>query len=310
MATQFVNKHITRVLAASGTVADTDWLASVDAWISGQNLYGNLFDWSNPAFGVVKNGSNQISKIIGLGTTWLPRLGDLTPSSPTNTTYSATAINGFPGWVNAANTAYSYYGAARSGSIRTNNIRRKHAQGLTVVCVYTKSGTSVASFLGYGQFGGIYLQNTSGSPGSCKFSIRPVGGAGTEFSDTHPTTLANSAVHIIGGTFDREVVTSYVEGVAGNSSSGSGNYTATNTGSNQYRPLLGGASPNEAPYTSLYSGSSTSHATLSSSSTVPTLDGVSNEALFSVSDLIIFDTALTPTQMASLNTLLRTRYGP
>lgn len=308
MATQIVNKHITRVLAAGGTVAEPAWLASVDTWISGQNLYGNLVDWSNPAFGVIKDGSNHISKIMGLGTTWLPRLGDLTPVSPTNTTYNATGLDSLPCWVNAANTATSYYGSARSGSIRTNNIRRKHAQGLTVVGVYTKSGTAVASLLGYGQFGGFYLQNTSGSPGSCKFSVRPVGGSGTEFSDTHPTTLANSAIHIIGGTFDRQIVTSYVEGVAGSSSIGSGNYAATNTGDLSYRPLLGGASYNESVYTSLYSGSSTSHNTLSSSSTVPTMDGITNEALFSMSDLIIFDTALTPTQMASLNTLLRTRY--
>jgi hypothetical protein len=308
MATPFVNKHITRVLAAGGTVAEPTWLATVDAWITSQSLYGNLVDWSNPAFGVIKNGSNHISKIMGLGTTWLPRLGDLTPVAPTSTTYSATGLNSLPCWVNAANTAISYYGAARSSSVRTNNIRRKHFQGLTVAGVYTKSGTAVASLLGYGQFGGFYLQNTSGSPGPCKFSMRPVSGAGTEFSDTHGTTLANATTHIIGGTFDREVVTAYVEGVAGSGSAGS--YTATNTGNNQYRPLLGGATLTEMPYTSLYSGSSTSHNTLSTASTVPALDGISNEALFSMSDLIIFDRALTALQMASLNTLLRTRYGP
>lgn len=306
MATPFVNKHITRVLAAGGTVAEPTWLGTVDAWITSQTLYGNLVDWTNPAFGVIKNGSNEISRFMGLGTTWLPRLGDLTPSSPTNTTYSATAINSLPGWVNAANTAYSYYGAARSSSWRTNPVRRKHAQGLTVVGVYTKSGTAVASLLGYGQTGGFYLQNTSGNPGSCKFAVGPPN-AGTTFSDTHGTTLANSAVHVIGGTFDGSTVTAYVEGVAG---SGSGGYTATNTGSLSYRPLLGAATYNEAPYASLYSGSSTATNTLASSSTVPTRGGNLNEALFSMSDLIIFDTALTPTQMASLNALLRTRYGP
>lgn len=305
MATQFVNKHITRVLAAGGTVADAAWLATVDAWIASQGLYGYLGDWSNPAFGVVKNGSNHTSKIMGLGTTWLPRLGDLTPVAPSSTLYDATAINGFPGWVNGVNTAISYYGAARAGSIRTNNIRRIHAQGLTVVGVYKKSGTAVASLLGYGQFGGFYLQNTSGSPGSCKFSVRPVGGAGTEFSDTHGTTLANGVVNIIGGKFNRDKVTTYVEGVAGSGSAGS--YLATNSGDLSYRPLLGGASLNEAPYCALYSGSSTSHNTLASASTVPTMDGISNEALVSVSDLIWFYTD--QVDLASLNTLLRNRYG-
>jgi hypothetical protein len=306
MATAFVNKHTTRVLAAGGTIADTAWLDSVDSWITSQGLYGNLFDWSSAGFGVVKNGSNQISKIMGLGTTWLPRLGDLTPSSPTNTTYSATAISSKPGWVNAASTAYSYYGSARSGSIRTNNIRRKHAQGWTVVGVYTKSGTAVASLMGYGNNPVcFYLQNTSGSPGSCKFAVGPVDGQGTVFADTHSTTLSNGVVNIIGGTFDRDKVLSYVEGVAGTGSAG---YQTTNTGHAGYRPLLGAAGYNEANYAALYSGSSTSTLSYASASTVPSLAGTTNEALFSMAELIMFDTCLTPVQMASLNTLLRTRY--
>lgn len=306
MATALVNKHITRVLAAGGTVAEPTWLEEVDDHLTSEGLYGNLFDWSNPAFGVVKNGSNEISKIMGLGTTWLPRLGDLTPSAPASTTYDATAIGGLPAWTNAANTAYSYYGAARDGTIRVEPIRRKHSQGLTVVAVYKKNHSNASSMLGLGQFGGIYLQNTSGSPGSCKFAVGPIGG--TTFSDTHSTTLANNTVHIIGGTFDREVVTAYVEGVAGSGSAGS--YTATNTGNNQYRPLLGGANLVNQFYYALVSGSSTAKYTMSSTSTTRTISDTVNEAAMSIADLIIFDSALTPTQMADLNTLLRTRYGP
>jgi hypothetical protein len=305
MATAFVNKHITRVLAAGGTVAEPAWASDVDAWISSQSLYGNLFDWSNPAFGVIKNGSNEISKIMGFGTTWLPRLGDLTPSAPASTTYDATAIGSKPAWTNAANTAYSYYGAARDGTIRVEPIRRKHAQGLTVVAVYKKNHANVSSMLGLGQFGGIYLQNTAGSPGSCKFAVGPIGG--TTFTDTHGTTLANNAVHIIGGTFNGDQVISYVEGVAGSGSSTG--YATTNSGANQYRPLLGGANLVNQFYYALVSGSSTSSYTLSSTSTTRAITSTANEAVMSISDLIIFDTALTPSQMSSLNTLLRTRYG-
>jgi len=302
MATQFVNKHITRVLAAGGTVADTTWLAAVDAWITSQGLYGNLFEWANPAIGVIKNGSNQISKIMGLGTTWLPRLGDLTPSAPASTTYDATSVSSQPAWTSTS-SAYSYWGAARGGTIRVEHIRRKHHQGFTVVAVYKKTHANVSSMLGLGQFGGITLQNTAGAPGSCKFTVGPIGG--TVFSDTHGTTLANSAVHIIGGTFDGNTVTSYVEGVAGSGSSG---YIAANAGDNQYRPLLGGANLVNQFYYALVSGSSTSSYTLSTTGTTRAITSTTNEADMSISDLIIFDTALTPTQMASLNTLLRTRY--
>lgn len=306
MATKFVNKHITRVLAAGGTVADASWLATVDAWITSQSLYGNLLDWSNPAFGVVKNGSNQISKIMGLGTTWLPRLGDLTPVSPTNTTYSATAINGFPGWVNGAAGAASYYGVARAGSTRVNHIRRKHHQGLTVVAVYNKSGTNAGSLFGYGNFGGIYLQNTSGASGQCKFNIgNPA--SGTNQSATHATTLTNGSVNIIGGTFNQpsRLITTYVEGAAGATA------TLASSADTTYRPMMGQPEGNEI-YAVAVSGSSTSQTALSSSSSpiYVTPGNFSNEAAFSASDLIIFDTDLNSTKMASLNSLLRTRYGP
>lgn len=305
MATQFVNKHITRVLAAGGTVADAAWASTAEAWLTSQGLMPYLFDWANPAFGVVKNGSNQISKNMGLGTTWLPRVGDLTPVSPTNTTYSATAINSFPGWVNGTSSAVSYYGVARDGSTRVNPFRRKHWQGLTVVSVYKKSGTNAGSLFGYGNFGGIYLQNTSGASGQCKINIGNPG-SGTNVSATHATTLTNGNTNIIGGTFNQPsgLITPYVEGVAGSTA------TLTASSSTTYRPMLGQPEGNET-YAVAVSGSSTSQTSLSGASPIYGPPGnFSNEASFSASDLIIFLTDLTSTQMASLNSLLRTRYGP
>jgi hypothetical protein len=305
MATAFVNKHITRVLAAGGTIVDPTWLATVDAWITSQGLLPYLFDWSNPALGVVKNGSNQISKIMGLGTTWLPRLGDLTPSDSTKTLYDATAIGGLPGWTNSVDTAYSYYGLARAGTIRTQHIRRKHHQGVTLVAVFKKSHAFVSSPFGMGQFGGLYLQNTAGSPGSCKFLVGPTA---TSVSDTNSATLANGSVHIIGGTFDQDTAIAYVEGVGGAGQSG---YIAANTDANknQYRPLLGAANLVNQIYYQVVSGSDQSHVVLGSGTAI-TFNGTDNQADMSVSDLIVFYTALTPTQMASLNALLRSRYGP
>jgi hypothetical protein len=305
MATALVNKHITRVLAAGGTVAESAWLISVDAWLTSEVLYANLVDWSSAAFGVVKNGSNEISKIMGLGTTWLPRLGDLTPAVPASTLYDATGISSKPCWTNTASGAYSYYGAARAGTIRADNIRRKHNQGLTVVAVHKKSGTNTASFLGCGQFGNPYVQVTSGSPGSCKIGMGPMGS--TAFTDTHGTTLTNNVVNIVGGTFDGDEVLSYVEGVAGLGSAG---YVSTNTDSNSkhLRPLLGSANLNGQHYYQWVHGSQEAINTNGQTTTARAISGTLGHAVMSCSDLIIFDTCLTPTQMASLNTLLRTRY--
>lgn len=305
MATEFVNKHITRVLLAGGTVADAARLADADAWLTSRGLSANLFDWSNPAFGVIKNGSNEISKIMGLGTTWLPRLGDLTPSAPSSTLYDANAIGGLPAWTNAVSSAYLYYGSARGTTIRTDQIRRKHHQGLTIVAVYKKNHANAISLIGQGQFDGprIILQNSSGSPGSCKATIGAVA-----FNATHATTLANNAVHIIGFTFDGDTLTTYVEGVAGAQATG---YVATYADSvkTQYRPLLGSANLNGNVYYTLVSGSPDSHFSRSGTTTA-TIDGIQNQAAMSVSDLIILDTCASGADMSSLNSLLRGWYGP
>lgn len=302
MATQFVNKHITRVLAAGGTIDDYTWLNSVDSWISGQGLYPHLADWTSGGFGIVKNGSNEISKVMGLGTTWLPRLGDLTPSSPTNTTYSSTAVSSRPGWVNSAHTAYSFYGSARAGSIRFENMRRKHYYGLTVVAVYKKSGTNTATFIGKGQGGGFYLQNTSGSNGVCRAfvgNLNPPPPSGGSLTADHGTTLTNNVTNIIGFTWDQQSgeLTPYVEGNAGTTST-----MSWGTGS-VYDPCLG----HSGIYSPFVHGSSWSRSQPDGAAT-PVIFSTNNESMFNCAELIWFYIRLTPTQMASLNTLLRTRY--
>lgn len=308
MATEFVNKHITRVMLAGGTVADASRLAAADAWLSAQGYSANLIDWTNPAFGVIKNGSDQISKLMGLGSTWLPRLGDLTPNVPASTIYSATGMGGLPAWSNTGANAYSYYGAARGGTIRADNIRRKHRQGLTVFAVYKKNNTTLASLIGQGQFnaGRIVLQNTAGSPGSCKAFV-----GATAFSATHQTTLANNAIHIIGFTFDGDTLTTYVEDVAGTGAGIATGYVATYSNSNkaQYRPLLGAANLNNQHYYSLVHGSQDSFNNNTQTSTSRSVGAGNNDAIMTVSDLIMLDTNASQAAITSLVSLLRGWYG-
>ena len=304
MATRFVNKHITRVVSGGGTVPDPAWLATIDSWLTSNSLYPRLFDWTDPAIGVQKDGSNNIVKMMGLGTTWLPRLGDLTPNTFTSVTYNATVINGFPGWVGTVGTAYSYYGTARAGSIRTNNMRKlyRNGDGITVIGVYNKTNTFTASLFGTGQNGGVYLQNTSGTAGTCKVMAgKP--GTGSFSSTQHAVTLANSHTNIIGLTWDQfnGLLTPFVEGSAGTPIT----YTAL-----PYQPGLGQVGETSAQYGGYVTGSSTATSPLVTNGTTPSIAGTANEAQFNCGCLVIFTAPLSNTLMASFNTLIRARIGP
>ena len=301
MASKLVNKHIDRVFAAGGTVADVPWLIKIDEWLGDNQLHSRLFDWADVGIGVVKSGT-QISKIMGLGATLLPRSGDLTSSAPASTTYDTTVFGAtIPGWTNSAAGAFSYWGAARNGTIRTNLFRRwyRSGDGISVIAVYKKTGTGVASFLGMGQATGIFLQNTSGAAGQCRFNIGDVGTNQNILTGTHATTLTNGAINIIGGTFNQfdGMLNTYVEGVPG---------TAVGPHTLPYIPMVG-FSETKQSYTPLVSGSSTSRITLPTGAVDFTWSGILNEALFSCAALIVFTAPLTAAQMVSLNSLLRNR---
>jgi hypothetical protein len=299
MATAFVNKHITRVLAAGGGSIDASWVATADAFLTNNSLHPYLVAGVDPGFGVDKTGSNM-NKAFCLGTTRLPRLGDLTFENPAGSTYSATGMgsNGVPAWVNASGTDRAYFGSARAGTMRYNNIRKRHTQGLTLIGVFKRPSAATTSLLGYFQFGGFYLQNTAG--GACKGFIGGTSNAWTA-PDTHPTALAENATHILGFTWDQATKTaiSYVEGVA---SSGTVQSSATND------PLLGGINTNtDNPF--ICHGSQECTVSRTNFSVATTRSYSQAQAIGTFSGLWIFDTALTPTQMAAFNTMQRTRIG-
>lgn len=304
MASELINKHATRVLANSGTDMDLTWLASIDSWISSEGLLPYLIDWSSAASGAIKNGSNQVSRAFGLGTTWLPRLGDLAPSVLANCVYDATGINSKPCWT-ISNGQYMYYGTARGGTIRLENIRRIHRQGFTVVAVYQEAHGFGQGIFAYGQ-NRIYLTATTSG------ATFKVGNGSAGVTDTVSTSLPSSASHVVGGTFDQDVAIAYADGVAGSGASG---YiaAATNGTYGQYRPLMGGAKGrNEQIYYQLGIGSFSTgtgiYNNAPTTSTVRTVTGGTGAATVKISEIIIFSTCLTPAQMGSLNTLLRTRY--
>lgn len=299
MSSTLTNRHITRILAAGfdASTFDASWLDAVDAWLTPDD---DLRVWCNAAFGVAKSGS-VISKIANLGATRLPLWGDLTTTTA-NTSYDATGIGGLPAWNNTTTTAYGYFGAARAGTIRYNLIRRLYRTGCTMVAVYKKSGTGQVcpvSTLG----GCLVLRNTSGSPGNAQFFVQKVGG-GWSVTETSTSTIPNNAVNIIGGTFDGPSleVKLYVEGVVASAGS-----LATD-----YGPLIGGVSSTTAQRHPLVSGSTlaTLNVGTSTSADDPAITFSNAEAQMVLSDIIIFGTTLSPTRMASLNSLIRGRIGP
>ncbi len=286
-----INKHYDRVVAAGGDGAtiDTTWLTTVEGWLDSEGLKSNLLFWADPAFGVIKDGSNILSKVFCLGSTLKPRGGDYTPTT-SSTTYSATGLNStVPAWVNGSSSAYGYFGGGRY-----NNIRRK--TGLTMVAAFQKSGTSLTTFLATGEFGGLALQNTSGSPGTANMFS---GGASNGWTaNSVGASLTNGVAHIIGGTVTASEVIAYVEGVAGTPA-------ACTDGLFLKGHLGSGSGVNRF----LASGSMNTKNLATLSETSGTYSFSNSQASYTASDLIVFDAALTASQMASLNVLLRARIG-
>lgn len=302
MALQFTNKHITRVLAAGydASTIDSDWIDDVVGWLTPDD---DLRIWCNAAFGVVKSGS-VVSKVANLGATRLPLWGDLTMTT-SDTSYDATGIGSLPAWNNSTTTAQGYFGAARAGTLRYNLIRRLYRTGCTMVAVYKKSNTNQACPISFGSSSGIALRNTSGSPGNAQFFVGKFGGTSSNWSvnETSSATIANNAVNIIGGTFDGPTlaINVYVEGAVAGSGS-----VATD-----YWPLIGGVTSTTLQRHPLVSGSSSSVLSVTATSADdPSITFSNAEAQMTLSDIIMFGTTLSPSRMASLNTLIRDRIGP
>lgn len=222
--TAMVNKHVNRVINDGGDITKIDmtFLASADSWLTSNNAYRYVQWWADVRFGIKVNGSGFISKIYDLGTTYMPRGGDYTPttsstfpSTSSNTSYSTTSFRGTtPSWVNNASNAWGYFGNGRA-----NNIQRWSE--ITLLAAYQKPGTAVATLFGHGENTGLYLQHEAGSAGNVKFSMvcDKVGAFSTFTHATAPFTTATAA-HVAAGVFDGTNMICYLDGVAGTPQSG------------------------------------------------------------------------------------------
>jgi hypothetical protein len=280
-----VNEHVERALAAGAPIEtiDLDHLAWAESALNEIGAKNDLAFWPMLEFGHLKNESNVLSKCFCLGSTLKPRGGDLTFAT-TNTTYNAAAWDGLPAWTASTGAAQSYFGGGNF-----NNIRRAGATGITLIAAYQKTNTFTASLLNYGEFSGYSLQNTSGNPGSCAISIARA--VSTYDTDTHPTMLANSTSHIIGGTITSSRVTSYVEGAPGsgvNRTMNTFDAIDRDTGSN----MLG-------------SGSTRSKVAVAADTAVRTYSFHDGHAQFAGRMFLVFTRALSDSQMATLNARLR-----
>jgi len=292
-----VNAHMTRVLAAGAdpTTINRTWLDTFASWLSSNGLTNDLLFATMADFGVIQNGSHVISKVMDLGTTRLPRGGDYTPLT-TGVTYSATAINGFPAWVDAAGTDSGYYGGDRTN---LNNLRR--LTQITVFSAYQKPNTNAISPLVIGQFTGrMILTHTSGSPGAINFLLSD---ATQQKTATASISGLATDFHTAAGVFDGANLIAYSDAVAGSSKTG---LVIPSPNLNPPDMLTGqvGIVGNPANVNVLLAGTDQG---LYNTGTgyVPG----ANQAQYSGGALIVFDKGLTPTQITLLNTLIRTHFG-
>lgn len=290
-----VNAHMKRALAegADASTLDKAWMDTFDAWLVSEGLSNNLLFATMVDFGVVKDGSNVISKIFDMGTTRLPRGGDYTTMT-TDTTYSTTGINSLPAWINANNAAKGYYGGDRS---YLNNIRRKTQ--LTIFSAYQKSHAFQIIPLVIGQFAGrMYLSHDAGSPGTISFLIPDATQA-----KTATVAVAGSATtfHTAAGVFDGTDAIAYSDAVSGTPQSGlvipSPTLSATDvlTGQIGDANLLAALLAGDAA--GLYNKSAGA------------FSSQGNTAQYNGAALIVFDKGLSSAQISSLDALIRTHYG-
>jgi hypothetical protein len=285
----FVNAHITRVLAAGAdsTTINRTWLDSVYNWLTSNNLFNNLLFATMAEAGVAQNGSHVISTIYDLGTTRLPRGGDYTPNTG-STTYSATGLGGAPAWLNGSSSATGYYGSGR-----LNNIRRKTQ--FTAYAIYQKGDALQASMLSSGGDGTaeMALYHSAGTPGAATFVL-----ADATQTKTATSTMSGSptAMHSMAGTFDGTTLVAYADAVAGTGVTGlvipSPDLTATDA--------LTGTVGNYGNVPFLGSGSEISKYQYGTGYAFEAAQANFNGGAF-----LVFDVALTPVQISSLDTLMK-----
>ncbi len=211
---ELANRHVNRVIDDGGdvTTINQTWLQTCIDWAVDNDLDNCIEFWADAGFGV-KLSAGKVVKVYCLGTTILPRGGDLTMKAA-NTTYSATGLNSTaPAWTNPNLTDQAYWGGQR-----VNNIRRKLQ--ITMFAAYKKPDTSKASFIssdnGSNPSKAIGLEHVSGSPGNVRFYISDT----TQTLSATATLASATGVNVIIGFFDGTNVTAYGNGVAGTPQTG------------------------------------------------------------------------------------------
>lgn len=284
-----VNQHINRVINDGGDVTKIDqaWLASVDSWLATNGLYSSLMMWADPSFGVKVNGGGAVLSVYDYGCSRLSRVGDLIPIG-TSMTYNAMDMNGHPALL--GNSTCAVWG----GGGRFNHFRRKHQ--VSIVAAYQKLGSPAAALFGHQQFKGVSLLHDIG-PDTVKFALSDA----TQTKTATISITSPNAIHVIGGVFDGTNAYAYADGTQGTAQSGlvipKGDYSTSND-------TLTGVIAEGAKYTFPAYGS-----TWTSYTAGGTYDGLENRPPDYMSDVIVFEVGLTPTQMASLSSLIRTRLG-
>lgn len=297
-----VNAHVNRVINDGGSNYDITFIASADSWLTSNNSYRYLQLWTDVRFGYKLDGSGFISKIYDLGTTYLPRGGDYTPttsntfpSTSSNTSYSATSFRGTtPSWVNNASTSHGYFGNGRPNIIQRWN-------EITLLAAYQRpNGTGVATLFGQGQFAsGFFLQQASGASGNISFSMyasnRPPSSG--PITATAPFASATTP-KVVGAKFDGTDMKVLLDGVAGSpvNASAYGNPALLSTTvlrGDTATGLSGGSSSTVA----LVSGSQTGLQTLKT--LTYTMD---NHGQFTGAGLAVFNKGLPDAQIQSWGT--------
>lgn len=287
--TVMVNNHVNRVIDDGGDSSKIDFtfLASVDSYLTSNDYYKFLMNWTDARFGIKVDGSGFISKIYCLGTTRLPRGGDYTPttsdtfpSTSSNTSYSATSFRGTtPSWVNNAATAHGFFGNGIA-----NNFQRKNE--ITLIAAYQRpSGTGVATLFGYGQFTtGMFLQQDAGSSGNISFTMYQSAFAGGSGVTATVAFASATTAKVVAGVFDGSNMTTYLDGTPGTPVSASAFTNPTLLNDNVLRGDYETAS---STCVALVSGSQTGRQTLATRAY--TMD---NQGLFTGACLAVFEKGL------------------
>lgn len=291
------NKHYNRVINDGGDTSkiNSTFLANACAWLTSNDCWKYVNWWADARFGVKLDGSGFISKVYCLGTTYLPRGGDYTPttsntfpSTSSNTSYSATSFRGTtPSWINNASSAHGYFGNGRYGNIQ-------RWTEITLLAAYQKPGTGGAALFGLGQFGGMSLTQDSGASGNINFNM-----AATVTGGASPTTATvafsgATTARVAAATMDSSGnMIAYLDGTPGSTVTTSfGNPTLVNA--SVLKGTTNGAAGSAGV---LASGSSIG---MKGGSSAYTLD---NSALFTGAGLAVFNKAISQSLIQSWGAL-------